>query len=464
MESKSILERFNAEMQRKMVRLHGAVLFSGGKVVDEIYNGTYNRQTKTRMYSTSKSVTAIAIGKLVGEGKLSLDDKIVDIFSDRFDMSDIHPYLSEQTVRHMLKMTTCYSSSTYNEHIKDWLASYFRATPTHRAGTVWNYDSSGSYVLGAVTKQLTGLDFVEYLRPEFEAIGVANDVYCMKGPDGEAWASSAFIARTEDLARIAYLLLQGGKWDGKQLIPETFVREATSPLVINDDGVHTSHYNCGYGYQIWIHPEGAFAFHGLGGQVAIGFPGRDLVFACNSDTASNTTTYDAIFDAVESIILPSFPIVDKDAYDKAQPTRVENNCFDKIKNKLYILDKNPMGIDSVRFTSEGNAITLHYSRGEKKYEIPFIIDKESELIFPEKNVGAYLFNEDYYMNYRCSVIGKWLESNKLHIRVYAEDLYVGQMSMCFAFRDDGALGVKFDKAAQFFFNGFSGYTAGRVDE
>ena len=211
MEKNSILKKFNDKMNYQRVRLHGAVLMSGKKVIEELYNPPYTADTITRMYSTSKSVMAVAIGRLISENKLSLDDKVVDIFANRFDMSCVHPYLKEQTVRDMLKMTTVYSKPTYNASTKNWLESYFTAQPTHPSRTVWNYDSCGSYVLGAIVKEKTGLDFVEYLRPVFDEIGVSKGVYSMKGPDGEAWVSSAFMATTADLAKIAYLLLEKGK-------------------------------------------------------------------------------------------------------------------------------------------------------------------------------------------------------------------------------------------------------------
>ena len=78
-----ILDYFNNEMSRRRVRLHGAVLFKGGKVIEEIYRPPYSRSEKTRMYSSSKSVTALAIGKLIGEGRLSLKTKLIDIFKER---------------------------------------------------------------------------------------------------------------------------------------------------------------------------------------------------------------------------------------------------------------------------------------------------------------------------------------------------------------------------------------------
>ncbi len=463
MEKNSILKKFNDKMNYQRVRLHGAVLMSGKKVIEELYNPPYTAETITRMYSTSKSVMAVAIGRLIGENKLSLEDKVVDIFANRFDMSSVHPYLKEQTVRDMLKMTTVYSKPTYNASTKNWLESYFTAQPTHPARTVWNYDSCGSYVLGAIVKEKTGLDFVEYLRPVFDEIGVSKGVYSMKGPDGEAWVSSAFMATTADLAKIAYLLLEKGKWNGKQLIPKDYAIDATSPLDRNDDGALNTRFNCGYGYQVWSHPDGAFAFRGLGGQVAIAFPGRDLVFACTSDTAGNRTTYDDIFNAVEDIILPNFPIIDKEQYERAKPKPVTENVFDKIKNKNFILQDNPMKLQSVRFEQSGDTCKLFYKREDKELSIDFSTEKEVQIIFPQKYSGEVLFNPEYDENYKCSVYAEWLTNKKLFIKVWAEDLFVGNMTMCFAFREDGKIGVKMQKNAQFFFDDFNGFAGGEIE-
>jgi len=464
MNKESILDKFNAEMKRRKIRLHSAVLVSGEKVIDEVYNAPYTADTKTRMYSSSKSVAAVAVGKLVREKKITLDDKVVDIFADRFDMTNVDERLKEQTVRDMLRMQTCHSKPTYNQNTRNWLESYFTEPATHHCRTFWYYDSCGSYVIGAITKQITGMDFVQYLRPEFDIMGVSKDVYCLQGPDGEAWASSGFIATASDLAKIAYLLLNKGRWNGHQLLDEDFAMDATSQLVQIHEKGETSRFNCGYGYQIWGHADGAFAFRGLGGQVAIGFPGRDLVFACNADTACANSTYDDIFYTVESMILPHFPITDQKRYDEAQPKAVTDNIFESIKDMTYMLEKNPMGIGSVRFTGEDGSVKLSYTRGDTEYSIPFEIGRETQIIFPEKYTGSKLFSEEHYMNYQCSISAEWTEPSKLFIRVWAEDIYVGNMSMCFAFREDGKISVKMNRYAQFYFDNFNGIACGEAAE
>lgn len=455
-----ILKRFNGEMARRRVRLHGAVIIKGGELVAEIYNPPYDRDAKTRMYSASKSVVAMAIGKLMSEGRLALSDRIVDIFKDRFDTENVHPLFKEQTVLDMLRMTTVYSKATYSERNTDWLASYFRAEPTHPAGTLWFYDSSGSYVLGAVVKHITGMDFVSYLRPEFDVMGVSKDVFCLQGPDGEAWASSGFIATTADIARIAYTFLNGGRWAGQQLIPEDFARDAISPLTTNHERGVISRFCCGYGYQIWSHPDGAFAFRGLGGQVAIGFPGRDLVFACNCDTAANATTYDDIFCAVEELILPEFPIIDTAAYERAQPRAITDSVMSEIDGVTYRLMPNAMGIDTVSFRGNNARATLSYTQGREERSVEFSTEQETRVIFPTAYTGTPLFDQGAYMRYRSSVCADWVEKRKLRIQVWAEDLYVGNCTLFFYFKEDGRIAMAAKKHAQFFFTDLDGYAYG----
>lgn len=458
-----ILESFMKEVHSRKARVNGAVLIQGGKVIDEIYMGNYTADTKTRMYSTTKSIAAIAIGKLVGEGRVALDDKVVDIFADRFDTASVHPLLREQTVRQMLTMTTVYANPTYNADISDWLASYFKAEPSYPSGTVWNYDSCGSYVLGAIVKHITGLDFISYLRPELDIMGISPDSYCLEGPDGEAWVSSGFIATASDLAKLAYLLLNDGRWDGKQLIPESYARDAISPLVNNADGASVMRFNCGYGYQIWSHPGGAFAFRGLGGQIAIGYPGRDLVFCCISDTSGHPNAYYEVFDSVEKIILPEFPIINREAHERILPKPVTENCFDEIKGKKYILNENSMGIESVSLDADGDLFRFSYTRSGEEKSIEFKLGAEHDFIFPEQYSGTRLFDRSGYVNYRCVSTAEWLEERKLFVKVWAEDIYVGNMTMCFVFDKKGRITVKMEKYAQFFFDGFVGNAWGSAE-
>jgi len=460
MEYQKIMESFAGLAEQWKIRMNGCVIMQGEKILAEKYWTPYDAHTLHRLYSSTKSLVAMAVGRLVGEGKVSLDDKIADYFREELGLGKLHPYLEETTIRDMLLMSTCYSKPTYSQDSRDWLASYFSATPDHPSGTVWNYDSCGSYVLGAMVKRASGLPFDEYLRPVFDAIGISKQAYCLEGPDGEKWAGSAMLATTRDLARAAMLMLKKGNWQGKQLLPYDYCRDAISPLTANNDDANDYFRNCGYGYQIWSLPGGAFFFNGMGAQLAIGYPGRNLVVACTADVQGNPMGKELIFQAIEQEILPHFPVIDEAARDEIMKKPVEKNIMAQINGQKYLLHENPMKISEFTIRQEGDAGVLTYVRDGAQKELRFGLGRDVSVLFPECYSGERLFSKAHEMQYRCSVRGEWLQENKLLIRVYAEDMFVGNMAMCFAFKEN-QVGVKMTRSAQFFFDEYQGYAGGQ---
>ena len=181
----SCVNKFLDVLEKNNIRMHSFLLMRNGKIGAEGYWSPYTKDTPHRMYSVTKTFVGTAIGVLADEGKISLDDKIVDFFPDLVP-DNVHTYIKEATVRNLLTMCTMYSKPTYNYGDDKWLASYFSATPDHPAGTVFNYDSAGSYVLGAIVKRVTGKAFDEYLMEKILLkLGYDSHRRCLKGPDGE---------------------------------------------------------------------------------------------------------------------------------------------------------------------------------------------------------------------------------------------------------------------------------------
>ena len=147
---KTRIENFVSRLEREDVCMHGFILSVGGQIKAKAYYAPFEEGRAHRMYSVSKTMTAIAIGILLDEGKLSLDDHIADYFRD---------YLPEQpderllrlTIRDMLRMATCYRSTAYREGVdENWTKPFFTAASTHEPGTVFHYDTGCSQVLAAL--------------------------------------------------------------------------------------------------------------------------------------------------------------------------------------------------------------------------------------------------------------------------------------------------------------------------
>ena len=124
--------------RRKMC--HSFIMMRHGKIFAEGYWKPFAQDKMHRMYSISKSFVSCAIGMLVDEGKIRLDDKIIDYFPDKLP-EKVHPYVAEMTIRDMLMMATCHNSTSYRRLTMEWLSSFFNPykEPDHRPGTVFNY-------------------------------------------------------------------------------------------------------------------------------------------------------------------------------------------------------------------------------------------------------------------------------------------------------------------------------------
>lgn len=454
----ALKEKINGIFKHYNVDIHSYVIMHHEDVVLEHYNEPFNENFLHRMYSSTKSFTGIAIGKLIEEGKIDLDEPISSYFEDKFDMSETHPYVKEVTVRDALMMSTCYCVSAYTPRDKNWLECFFRAKPSHPAGMLWCYDSAGTYALGGLIRHMTGKTILEYLKPVLDEIGFSKEAYMIKGPDGEDWSSSALVATTKDFARFAALLANHGSWNGKQLLPKDYVYAATSAQIANfdDGGEGIGVWNRGYGYQIWILPDNAFFLNGASGQYAIGFPERGLVFACNADTGGYEAAKHIIFEMLWKEILPNFP------KEKEVPNGIsfEKTVQDDINHVTYVLDENPMNISEITFDfSENSGVMTYHKKGAEK-KILFGLGENKKFYFPEKYNGDILFCEEMKREYQCLSRADWVEAHRMVITIKAIDDYIGSLTMSFSFKGD-RIGLKMHKSAQFFFDDYAGYTGGK---
>ena len=130
--------------------MHSLLVARHGKLVLEAYYEPYGRDTLHRMFSQTKSYTSLAIGLLVQEGRLRLNDRICEYFPEYLP-GKVHPWMGEMTIEDMLKMESCHNMTTYNKTstTENWVRSFFQTVPTHRPGQVFMYDTSASRTLCA---------------------------------------------------------------------------------------------------------------------------------------------------------------------------------------------------------------------------------------------------------------------------------------------------------------------------
>ena len=257
--------------------MHHLMILKGGKVICECSFAPYRSGMWHITHSMCKSITGMAVGMLIEEGQLSLDENIYKIFEQRLNpLAKI--FRPEVTVEHLLTMT---SGVSFNESGiisgNDWLESYLNAPVIGTPGTKFQYNSLNSYVLSAIISERTGMTMEEYLRPRlFEPMGITRYLWetCPKGITKGGWG--LFLC-AEDMAKLGQLYLNKGRWNGQQLVSEEWVETSTQKHVESGDDTF------GYGYQIWMEErQGSFEFNGMLGQNVVVYPDMDMVIVTNA--------------------------------------------------------------------------------------------------------------------------------------------------------------------------------------
>lgn len=267
------------------IPVYSLVLLRHGRTELELYSPPFERTSLHRFYSVTKSLTSLAVGCLADEGRLKLDDGICGYFPE-WVPEPVPEWLAKTTIRDMLRMESCHSKTTYKLDMKEnWTASFFRVPPDHRPGTLFCYDTSATHTLCALVEKLTGRPLLSYLREKFlDELGFSPGTYCLTDPFGTTIAGGGLMARPEDMAKLGQLLLQRGSWNGRQLLPEWYLKEALTKQVSTAGRAENRFQSRGYGYQFWMLPDGAFAAWGKAGQLMAVFPREEAVLIMNADT------------------------------------------------------------------------------------------------------------------------------------------------------------------------------------
>lgn len=261
----------------KDTEMHHFMALRHGKVICECNFAPYPKGMWHITHSMCKSITGMAIGMLIEEEKLKLDENIYDIFPDHINAFSkiFRPVI---TVENLLTMT---SGITFNESGivsgNDWLGSFLNASVNGKPGTEFQYNSLNTYVLSAIVTKRTGETLTEYLTPRlFGPLGITKYYWetCPKGITKGGWG--LFLC-AEDMAKLGQLYLQRGKWNGQQLVSEYWIEISTARHLKTQNGTY------GYGYQLWMEQRpGSFEYNGMLGQNVIIYPDMDMVLITNA--------------------------------------------------------------------------------------------------------------------------------------------------------------------------------------
>jgi CubicO group peptidase (beta-lactamase class C family) len=310
--------------------LHSFMIVRHGKVIAEGWWSPEAAEKPHVLWSLSKSFDSTAVGLAIAEGKLGLDDPVLKFFPD-IAPAEPSENLKAMKVRHLLSMSCGHDKElkiVNNAPVaKDFLAHAVPFAP----GTHFQYNTYGSYMLSAIVTKVTGQTELEYLKPRlFEPLGIANPKWDAS-PEGPSLGGYGLYLCTEDIAKFGQLYLQKGQWNGKQLIPASWVEQATSKQVPNDGKSHTKlgiDWNQGYGFQFWRCTHDSYRGDGRAGQLCLVIPAKDVVVVMTADANAFQQQLNAVWEK----LLPAFS-------DSPLPENAEAQA--KLKNMSTMLVAHP---------------------------------------------------------------------------------------------------------------------------
>lgn len=271
------------------LRAMGVVVNQNGQ---EVARHTWEGACRRNVYSASKSFTSAAVGIAIREGLLSLNERLTDAFPEELP-EKVSENLQKATVRDLLTMCLGQSKAFlmgedrpyYPE--RNWAKLALAQPFPYEPGTKFVYNNVGPYLAGLLVQRRAGCDLVHYLMPRlFDPMGIQLPTW-ETDPLGNTFGAGGLFLTLDELHKFGLLYLQNGQWDGKQLVPESWVAESTKKQVENG--------GYGYGYLFWSGEHGSFRADGKYGQFSILMRDKNAVVTIVAESREADKLLAAVF-------------------------------------------------------------------------------------------------------------------------------------------------------------------------
>lgn len=391
------------------LELDSFMLYRGGHVAAEGWWWPYRPSLAHMLHSATKSFTGTGVGIAIAEGRLTLNDPILNFFPGR--VANPSANLKAMTVEHLLTQTSGHaigiSGSQWRTLTTSWVDEFFKVPVRYMPGTHFAYSSATSYMLSAILTRVTGQPLAEYLRPRLFEPMAMHGVHWDVGPERINPGGNGLSTTTADFLKLGALHLAGGTWKGQRLLPKAWV-----------DAVATPKFTPNYSYQWWLAPNdlGYYAA-GKFGQFCFVFPGLDGVLTFTAGVADNLATRER----VHALAFKHAPMMmggkSTRSAEQRLKTRVESLCVlpsfrahaselaPQVSGRTFACADNADGVHSVRLTFDRSEAQFELidSRGTHIVRNGLRTWRESETTI----TGGYLHHEYEPERMRVVAGGHW---------------------------------------------------------
>jgi CubicO group peptidase (beta-lactamase class C family) len=283
--------------------IRALVVARGDCLISEYYRKDIGVETRSSVYSITKSVLSILVGIAIDKGYLRLDEKLVEVLPEAFD-ANADPLAANITVRDLLTMTAGFAEigqyttkATYPD--SDYWRWMLNRPIKYPPGSHFRYDDIGANFLSVVLSKAVPQDESGFAREHlFGPLGI-NNYNWISDYQGHLLGESGLYMTARDMAKIGLLYLRRGRWGDQQIVSEPYVDSSTDAQSEGGAPVHAA-----YGYLWWTRKtkagDGAFFAAGYRSQVIYVAPNRDVVVAMSAEGVPGGSS-----NFIESVVLPA---------------------------------------------------------------------------------------------------------------------------------------------------------------
>jgi len=338
--SRKALQTFLDGFHPEQNELHTLQIYHNDALMVRLAPAPYSCTDKREIYSLSKSFCSTAIGFLCDDGKLSVEDRIIDLFPDKLPET-VSDNLAAMRVRHVLSMNTGHPGCVMGRMIRseDAVRTFLAQEVPFVPGTHFAYNTGATCLLSCIVEKLSGMKLLDFLTWRlFLPLGI-SDIRWNRIPSGQNEGGCGIHVSSDDILKLGRLYLAGGVWNGKRLLSEEWVKAATSP--VSDNSCNgTPDWCAGYGFQFWVNAREGFRGDGAFGQLCVVLPQHNMVFALQTELGDMQREMDQVMelaghlfdpDDEQNLILPAYQPI-------TSPARLSG-----LENAFWQLEENPMG-------------------------------------------------------------------------------------------------------------------------
>ncbi len=264
--------------------IHSFIIRRNGVAAAEGSWKPYDPETPHLLFSLSKSFISCAVGFAIEEKRFGLDTLLLDIFPE-YKHAVTDEKFSRMTIRHLLTMSTGHSGCATQYFARqgeiDFKRDFFASPLEFEPGSRFVYNSAATFMLSSVIRKVTGENPTVYLRKRLlDPLGI-GDRYWEKSPDGTDFGGWGYRLTIREISSFAEMMLNGGRVDGKQIVPAEYFNLAVNKQIDNSMNIPPD-WKVGYGFQFWRTRHNSFRADGAFGQYALAMPDQNMSIAVTS--------------------------------------------------------------------------------------------------------------------------------------------------------------------------------------